>query len=89
VWYDGGPPVERSVALMEGQHVLELWPYRLRVCTCDARGRPRPMEREVLFSRVARGQQLLEHLARMAKVRVPLRCSQRELRTYAVRKRCT
>jgi ubiquitin C-terminal hydrolase/Ca2+-binding EF-hand superfamily protein len=68
LWYDGGPAIPRAVVSDPQGHFLELYPLAIKVCSCDSRGKPLRLERDMLFSRTATSQQLLEHLSEMLKV---------------------
>jgi hypothetical protein len=69
-WSGGGPGIHRRVAVIQGQHCLELWPYILYVRKCDAAGRLCREERQVTVSRVAHSSELLIALCDMEEVSV-------------------
>lgn len=53
-WYGGGPKIVRRVILGPSNSTeLELFPVCLRICTCDANGKARDIDRELLFSKTA------------------------------------
>ena len=52
-WYGGGPKIIRRVIINNtiGSTELELFPICLRICTCDANGKAKDIDRELLFSK--------------------------------------
>ena len=53
-WYGGAPEIARSVVQLQNKDLqLEIYPFCLRAALCDAQGRARPTEREIVMSKTA------------------------------------
>ena len=70
LWYGGSTTIERAVLRHKGKLQLEIYPLCLRISVCDSNGKPRALEREVLFSKTALVSALQAHICRLWRVEV-------------------
>lgn len=73
MWYDGGPEIVRKVIRMrqfadESSLELELFPISLRIFICLASGKAGQFDRELLFSRSDKIQDIVNRLADLHKI---------------------
>lgn len=70
-WYGGAPVILREVVELQNTELqLEIYPLCLRAALCDAQGRVRPNEREIVISKTATVAELQTRICRMFRCEV-------------------